>query len=332
MLVLERVNRFSVLSLTLVLATRLLDASDYSNKIEGPDSCIECHKQEGRVWRSTAHSQGFLKLHREPEARLMAKKMGVRRIKADNQCASCHYTTQLKPGMIKKDIIAGVSCESCHGPARDWIDVHNEYVDGGSKRSENPEQKLKRLLNAKRHGFRSPHFLYSIVDQCFACHAISNEKLVNVGGHSIGSEFELVAWSQGKMRHNFCSSENGKVNMEATVERKRTMFVLGKMVQLEYALRSIASATQKATFAIDYARQAARARKDLEAIQLRVSIPEVARILEIVSPIELRLSNRSKMGEAAESVKALAKQFAGKEPNSDWTPLDELLPKPEDYR
>ena len=50
----------------------------------------------------------------------------------------------------------------------------------------------------------NPHNIYLIARQCYDCHTVPNERLVNVGGHLAGSQdFELVAWSQGMVRHNF---------------------------------------------------------------------------------------------------------------------------------
>ncbi|MDJ0932205.1 multiheme c-type cytochrome [Breoghania sp.] len=46
----------------------------------------------------------------------MATKMGIRRLKADSACLGCHFTEKLEGG--KPEAIAGISCESCHGSAK----------------------------------------------------------------------------------------------------------------------------------------------------------------------------------------------------------------------
>lgn len=59
---------------------------------------------------------------------------------------------------------------------------------------------------------RNPSNLDLVAQSCLNCHTAPNEELVNKGGHNVGTlDFELVAWSQGKVRHNFVRSE-GKTN------------------------------------------------------------------------------------------------------------------------
>jgi hypothetical protein len=94
-------------------------------------------------------------------------------------------------------------------------------------------------------GMNNPANLYLVARQCLACHTSPNERLVNVGGHPTGSpDFELVAWSQGMVRHNFVRSE-GRTNEASSRERLRMMFVVGVMADLEASLRATAAATEK---------------------------------------------------------------------------------------
>jgi len=94
-------------------------------KVIGPMRCAACHENEVRVWLQTPHAKTLEELHRRPEANAIAAKMGIRSIKRGDVCLDCHYTSQSVGD--KNQIIAGVSCESCHGAALDWVTLHNDY-------------------------------------------------------------------------------------------------------------------------------------------------------------------------------------------------------------
>ena len=99
-------------------------------KVLSADACVKCHAAEVNVWKNTPHSKTFEQLHRTPEAKQIARRLGVRSIKYDGRCVACHYTQQMDEG--RAVTVAGVSCESCHGAATDWLDVHQDY--GGPTR------------------------------------------------------------------------------------------------------------------------------------------------------------------------------------------------------
>ena len=174
-----------------------------STKILGHESCMKCHGQEVAVWKQTPHFQTFKELHRKPEAKQIAERMGIRSVKRGDLCINCHYTQKQVDGREKA--ISGISCESCHGAAMDWIAIHNDY--GGpavTRDAESPEHRQERVANAIKHGMQNPANVYLIARSCFNCHTVPNEELVNVGGHIAGSQdFDLVAWSQGIIRHDF---------------------------------------------------------------------------------------------------------------------------------
>ena len=95
------------------------------SKIVGPEECGECHKAEVHVWRETRHSKTFKVLTRKKQAKEIAGNMGIKRVKKAGDCVACHFTSGYKKNRVKA--IAGISCESCHGPAKDWIKVHGDY-------------------------------------------------------------------------------------------------------------------------------------------------------------------------------------------------------------
>ena len=116
----------------------------------------------------------------------IAGKLGFRLIKRDSVCFSCHYTPIVERGQIRVD--SGVSCESCHGAGRDWIDVHNDYGGKGfDHASETAEHRAERVARSRELGMRRPSDLYPAAASCFGCHTVPEERLVNVGGHPAGS-------------------------------------------------------------------------------------------------------------------------------------------------
>ena len=113
------------------------------NKILSAERCAKCHHNEVAVWKTTPHFQTFEQLSRSPEAKEISKKLGLRSVKRSNLCINCHYTPQNVSGQIKP--VSGISCESCHGAARDWISTHSDY--GGplaTKATETPDHAVKR--------------------------------------------------------------------------------------------------------------------------------------------------------------------------------------------
>ena len=215
-------------------ATRARAPED--QKVVGPSECAECHKQEIEIWKGTHHYQTFSRLPRKKEATEIAKAMGFKRIKSGSICLTCHFTSKTAGEAAKP--VAGISCESCHGAAKDWLKRHSEY-SGKKKATESPEEAKKRWSDAEAGGMIRPRLVYALTKNCYSCHVVPEEKLVNKGGHPAGSPFEVVAWSQGEVRHN--TWHNGaKENSEPKAERKRMLYTVGTAVELEFALRAVA--------------------------------------------------------------------------------------------
>jgi hypothetical protein len=230
-------------------------------------------------------------------------------------------------------VVAGVSCESCHGAATDWINIHADYGGANaSAASESPEHRQQRRTAAIAAGMNNPSNLYLVARQCFSCHTVPDENLVNVGGHRSGShQFELVSWSQGKVRHNFVHSAGG-TNMPSPPGRLRVMYVVGTMTDLEYSLRATAAATDKSTFGVTCAKRAARMKKKLIEIQGLVNNPLLNAALEAVDTVELRLGNSAAIVAAADAVGKAAHDFAEIADGNQLTAIDGLLPRSDQYK
>src|SRR5437870_2149183 len=103
-------------------ATGSLDPAKTVGPFKGA-GCGECHGNELLSWQASGHARAFDELHRSPKAKEIAERLGVKRVKRDPACASCHYTVQQQEK--GPEPIAGVSCESCHDAGLDWVKVHS---------------------------------------------------------------------------------------------------------------------------------------------------------------------------------------------------------------
>jgi Cytochrome c554 and c-prime len=300
-------------------------------KVIGVDQCAKCHQPEIQQWMHTPHYATFETLHRLPRAKEIADKLGLPSIKRNDVCTQCHYTKQFEDGRDR--VVAGVSCESCHGGAHDWVALHNDYGGPGvTKAAESAEHRAKRVADSVAKGMNNPHNIYLIARQCYDCHTVPNEKLVNVGGHLAGSqEFELVSWSQGMVRHNFVRG-GGTTNAMPSQEELRVMFVVGVMTDLEYSLRATATATDKSTFGVASAKRAARMKKKLLEIQKLINNQHLNPALEAIDAVELRLGNSAAIVVAADVVGKTANDFAEKADGKQLTAIDSLLPRLDQYK
>jgi len=305
-------------------------ASPDPAKVSGPESCGECHKLEVEAWKLTTHFKTMNEMHRRPEARDIAAKMNISRIKSESLCLNCHYTSKLIDN--ESQVIAGISCESCHGPAKDWMDIHNDYGKGFTKATEPAAHRTERLTRAIAAGMLNPANLYAVAANCYTCHIVTDEKLANVGGHSAGSAgFDLLSWSQGEVRHNILHTEN-KGNPEASPENKRMLYVVGSILEVEFSFRAVGRATEKANYGISNARRADAARKRVEKIQALAPTDELAAIITVAKGAGLKLNNGAELNAAAEKISELGRVFATKVTGDRLAAIDAILPGPETYK
>ncbi|MDP1561303.1 MAG: cytochrome c family protein [Pirellulaceae bacterium] len=300
-------------------------------KVIGPMRCASCHENEVRVWLQTPHAKTLEELHRRPEANAIAAKMGIRSIKRGDVCLDCHYTSQSVSD--KNQIIAGVSCESCHGAALDWVTWHNDY--GGPtvlKSQESAAHKEQRREISIAHGMRNPTNVYLVARSCLQCHSVPNEKLINVGGHGAGSlEFEMVSWSQGINRHNFLRTEN-KSNAENSAEELRIMFVAGLMADLEFSTRAVAKATERGVYGFAVAQRAANVAVRLQAIQEQINDPNLQQALVAFSRAVLKTNNETELNAIADEIQQAGTTFAKATDGSKLAALDAMIPNKSQYK
>lgn len=300
-----------------------LAASPAPAKVVGPNACAECHKQEAEAWKGTHHFSTFREMPRKPAANEIARKMGIRRVKAESICLDCHFSTQIRNGT--REPVAGVSCESCHGAGGDWIKVHSSFT-GKSAKTESKEEAALRWSMAEQKGMIRPGSLYRLAKNCYSCHVVPQEELVNKGGHHAGSAFELFSWSQGEVRHSTWHTK-GTTNRPATAERRRMLYLVGQGVELETAIRAVAKATARKPYAFEMAQRADRARRELAlAAKAAPSIGELYKIVQAAHSAGLKLSNAEALEKAANTIAEQVESLSSKYDGSTLASIDALIP------
>ncbi|MCB9398740.1 MAG: hypothetical protein H6510_13080 [Acidobacteria bacterium] len=288
--------------------------------------CRECHVSEFEVWEKTGHARSFWELHRKAPAMEIAQKMGVSLIKRDSPCLKCHYTiNDLEPPVRA---ISGVSCESCHGAALDWVQVHADYgTPGADPKLEMPEHREQRIQTSLDAGMRRGDDFYALALRCLECHSVPDAELVNRGGHSTGTRnFDFLEMSQGAIRHNFLQSfleGDGRTNAEAEPDEQRRMFVLGRVAALEIALRNLAQSNQE-VYGQAQLRFLRESRRKLQSVQDRLQLGHFQKMLTSTADVTVR-TDKVTLLEKAKNIGDWAMALEKESLSADWSALDGLI-------
>lgn len=288
---------------------------------QGFQPCGECHTPEWDVWKETNHAKGFETMHKSDAAQTILTNMEMSVTKRQEAvCMRCHYSV----GPERK-AVAGVSCESCHGPARDWISVHNTWGDGAADRErETPEGRARRVAASRAAGMLRPSTdIYGVAANCFECHTVPMEDLVNRGGHIAGtSPFDLVK-RVNSIRHNFIAAgRSDPTNRPIAAERARVMFVVGRMLAYEYSLRGLAAATTAGPYSSSMATRAKTALHQLSELTRVASIPSVTEALKAGAKLKLVPNNRAELEQAANVIRLIGENFVATNTGSALAALD----------
>ena len=291
---------------------------------KGFKPCGECHTPEWDVWKETKHATGFETMHKQDAAQDIMTNMDLRVTKRDEAlCMRCHYTVG-----AERKAVAGVSCESCHGAARDWINVHNKWGGGARDKSqESPAAREERIAVSRKSGMLRPSTdLYAVAANCFECHTVPIEELVNKGQHKAGTPgFELVK-RVNSIRHNFLNAaKSGGENRVDTPERTRVMFVVGRMLAYEYSLRGLAMATSASSYSRSMDNRVKNASRQLEELTATVPVSSVTEILRAGSAVRLVPNNRMEIEKAADRIRAIGQQFVASTTGTALGAIDPLI-------
>ena len=289
--------------------------------VVGPDECAGCHELEAAVWEKTGHHTGGRDLARSDEARTIATALGIRRLKTEDRCTACHFTVR-ESHKGDLETISGVSCESCHGPGDAWIDLHPPMA------SETAPERALRLKRCDQLGMRRPAQLYDLASSCYGCHVITDEEVVNTGGHPAVVGLDLVAGTQGSLRHNYVRGDEG-TNAVSALERRRVMFVLGHALTLEHTLRALARSTQEGPYRDGMLESVRAARAALTEVQLVLPLELVATILESSRAFDVNpavIPMPAELNCLADEVGATTRAFERGHDGTELGALDPLLP------
>lgn len=310
----------------------------------GGDVCRDCHGAAFKATRASMHATSFDSLPRARSARQIAERLGLGDMREEAACQSCHISVGAEEDLFASDEggdeapapkpkpVGAVQCESCHGPAKVWADIHWRY--NGARipaDQEDPAHKAERLRQVDAAGMIRAARGDLMVARCLACHIVADERLVNEGGHPAASDFEYVSWTQGEVRHNF-GTEEGDENHPSSPDGLRLMYVVGAVVDLEQSLRALTRATTRGLYAEAMAESARRAAARLVDLSELLRLPELDTILDMASMARLRINSPVKMGRLAEDVAVQAKALTERYDGSTFAAIDQLLPPEDSYR
>lgn len=288
--------------------------------IVGPGDCEDCHEAEVAALEASWHWKGFSSILGNEQGREIAKAMGIAKPKEDWRCLRCHAT----PGLKKETLTAlgGVSCESCHGPAEAWMDLHDDYGDG-EKEEESAQHAAERIAATVKAGMRRPDRVHELASACFDCHVVDDRKLVEEGEHPTGEGFELLSWSQGEVRHNYMKTD-GEKNLAASPQRRRVLFLVGQLVALERLAPLVGSGTAVGAHA-----KSLKTRRDAAMAAVTKAhglLGEASRLKALVSALHGPEGEQSD-GKRVASLAKKAAEYYGRSEDANLAPLDVMLPK-----
>jgi hypothetical protein len=155
----------------------------------GPNECLNCHDHdEERAWyekkeipevqrlfpdkAANAGHINALKQLEAPKSKEFAAAIGLAdKYDLKGACVQCHAT------VFAGDANAGVSCESCHGPASGYLKPHQTK---GAYEESVARYGMTRLVGN----------VQGWTQQCTNCHVMNDDRLIKAG-HPAGDDFDL---------------------------------------------------------------------------------------------------------------------------------------------
>lgn len=150
----------------LALCSGLAASAAAEPAYEGRKKCSSCHKSQADSWSRTAHARAVdsLRPKNKAEAKRRAKLDPEKDYTQDKDCIGCHVDGFGKEGGYEvqepSKYLAGVGCESCHGPGSDYRRLHR--IAGEAFERTNKAAPRKSLADAGQD--------FEFVERCNACH------------------------------------------------------------------------------------------------------------------------------------------------------------------
>lgn len=275
-------------------------------KVVGSEQCAKCHKSEHAALAASKHHNSLAKLAGGNAAKYIEALGGTK-----DTCYTCHGT----PKAGADAPISGVSCESCHGGAKDWLEIHGQDGNGGRPSTPLADRHAK----SDSAGMIRAQNVHLIAKNCFNCHIVFNEKLVNAG-HPASNKIEFLGWSTGEVRHNFQKDQSKNADAptawsayaDGKVEnRRRVKLIVGHLTDLAACVTNMGKAEElKGDFAKANAKRAKSVFGDLEDLAKDLGGDCPAELQAAVAAVD-GLGRLSSLG-VKEDQKAAAPEVAAK--------------------
>jgi hypothetical protein len=134
----------------------------------GISRCKMCHnsKKWGMIydkWAATKHATAYATLASK-ESKAIAKEMKIADAQKSEKCLVCHVTGYEASAKLKGEKYSmeeGVTCETCHGPAGDYIKSHIKKDNQKQAMADGlimPTEELSKELCKKCHNEKSPTY------------------------------------------------------------------------------------------------------------------------------------------------------------------------------
>ncbi|MEJ0088177.1 MAG: multiheme c-type cytochrome [Limisphaerales bacterium] len=178
----------------LFLAADPVRGADAAAKFLGANSCASCHgggqtQNQFLIWSlKDFHSHRPAATLTTARSKQIADALAIKDATADTRCTSCHAPLHEVPENLRGEnfkVSEGVSCESCHGPAENWLRSHTR----------------KDYTRADRtaSGMRDLQNLYVRANTCVACHQNVDSDILRAGHPEL--IFELDGQTVAEPKH-----------------------------------------------------------------------------------------------------------------------------------
>ncbi len=143
------------------------------------------------IWATKdKHNKAYNTLTKK-ESGAIVQKLKIAKATESDKCTGCHALhvskEQLTP-KAKYDVGDGVSCDSCHGPAGDWLEGHDKGAKGGWSHDK-----------SVGIGMYDTKDVLKRAELCASCHLAIDAEMVAAGHPSL--IFELDSFSQNQPPH-----------------------------------------------------------------------------------------------------------------------------------
>ena len=188
----------------LLLAVAAARGADSPAKFLGAPSCASsgCHGGGGAkqnqflVWSvKDFHSQRPAATLTTARSKQIADALEIKDPTADARCTTCHAPLHDVAENLRGEnfkVSEGVSCESCHGAAENWLRSHTRHDYTRADRT--------------AAGMRDLQNLYVRANTCVACHQVFSQPLLKAGHPEL--IFELDGQSVAEPKH-WSAEKNG---------------------------------------------------------------------------------------------------------------------------